>query len=160
MTLASPLHFDHVGLNVADLDEAVRWYSANLDLEEDFAFAFQEFDFAGVMLVHASGWRIELICRRGARQGILADHPIAAALTLGYSHFAVRVDDVAATYQRLVSAGATHRLGPQPGPERRMPMAFVADPYGNLIEILTRIPVREDGAEQDPPPSARATATA
>jgi catechol 2,3-dioxygenase-like lactoylglutathione lyase family enzyme len=134
---------DHVGLNVPDLTAAAAWYCANLDLEEEFSFALEGLDFAGVVLIHSSGWRLELINRAHARPGIQADHPNEAALTLGFSHFAVRVGDVEGAYARLITAGATHRLGPKLGPERDMPMAFVADPWGNLIEILTRTPSRK-----------------
>jgi lactoylglutathione lyase len=146
---------DHVGLNVPDLTAAAGWYCANLDLEEEFSFALEELDFAGVVLIHSTGWRLELINRAHARPGIQADHPNEAALTLGFSHFAVRVDDVQAAYARLIAAGATHRLGPKPGPERDMPMAFVADPWGNLIEILTRTPPLTAG----PQPSGVGAAT-
>lgn len=131
-------HFDHVGLTVADLEAATAWYAAAFELTEEFAFAFEEFDFRGVMLRSPVGYRIELLERAGSQPGLLADHPVAAALTRGYSHFALRVADVDATYDRLLAAGATDRLSPRPAPQPGSRMAFVADPEGNLIELLTR----------------------
>ena len=130
--------FDHVGLNVADLGAAVTWYCSAFGLSEEFRFAFADIGFEGVMLISPAGDRLELITRPGAVPGIQAMLPTDAALTLGFSHFAVRVDDVAGTYSGLIAAGASERLSPRPGPERGMPMAFVADPEGNLIELLSR----------------------
>ena len=138
--MSEPRRLDHIGLNVADLEAAVDWYCSAFDLVEEFRFAFADIDFEGVMLISPVGDRLELISRAGARPGIQAAHPVEAALTLGFSHFALRVTDVEATYADLIAAGAAERLSPRPGPERGMPMAFVADPEGNLIELLSRTP--------------------
>ena len=129
---------DHIGLNVADLGTAVTWYCSAFGLTEEFRFAFADIGFEGVMLISPAGDRLELITRQGAVPGIQASLPTEAALTLGFSHFALRVDDVVETYAALIAAGAGERLSPRPGPERGMPMAFVADPEGNLIELLSR----------------------
>jgi lactoylglutathione lyase len=130
--------FDHVGLTVGDLDSATAWYTVAFGLTQDFAFSFEEFDFRGVMLISPVGYRIELLERAGSAPGLQASHPIEAALTRGYSHFALRVTDVDGTYDRLLEAGATDRMSPRPSPEPGSRMAFVADPEGNLIELLTR----------------------
>lgn len=130
--------FDHVGLTVADLSAATAWYAAAFDLTEEFAFGFAEYEFRGVVLRSASGYRIELLERAGSRPGLQAAHPIEAALTRGYSHFALHVQDVDAVYDRLLAAGAEDRMSPRPAPEPGCRMAFVADPEGNLIELLHR----------------------
>ena len=129
---------DHIGLNVADLGAAVSWYCAAFGLTEEFRFAFADVGLEGVMLISAAGDRLELITRAGSGPGIQAANPIEAALTLGFSHFALRVEDVEASFADLIAAGAGERMSPRPGPERGMPMAFVADPEGNLIELLSR----------------------
>jgi catechol 2,3-dioxygenase-like lactoylglutathione lyase family enzyme len=128
---------DHVGLNVADLRSAVAWYTSVFELTEEFRFRIEDIDFEGVILISPAGDRIELISRPGARPGMQASSPVEAALTYGYSHFALRVPDVQAAYDWLISAGATDRLSPRPSPDGG-PFAFVADPEGNLIELLNR----------------------
>lgn len=131
-------HFDHVGISVADIGKATEWYCSALDLREEFAFEIAPHNFRGVMLVSPQGFRIELLERTGSQPGLQAPDPLTAALTLGYGHFALSVDDVDAAFRSLIEAGAAERMAPQPSPEPGGRMAFVADPEGNLIELLSR----------------------
>jgi catechol 2,3-dioxygenase-like lactoylglutathione lyase family enzyme len=130
--------FDHIGLNVGDLDAMTRWYTKALDLTVEFEFTLPEVDFRGVMLRSAAGYRIELLHRGSNEAGLQAANPVDAARTRGYGHFAVDVADVDAAYRDLVAAGATDRMTPRPSPEPGVRMAYVADPEGNLIELLCR----------------------
>ncbi|GCD89909.1 VOC family protein [Nocardioides sp. LS1] len=132
--------FDHVGLNVADLDAMTSWYAGALDLEVELEFALGHVPFRGAMLRHAAGWRIELLHRSGGVPGMQAASPVDAALTHGYGHVALEVPDVDATYDALLAAGATDRMSPRPSPEPGVRMAYVADPEGNLVELLDRGP--------------------
>lgn len=129
---------DHVGLNVADLAAMTRWYCDALALEVEFEFALPDADFAGVMLHSAAGHRIELLHRTGHVTGMQPDSPVDAALTLGFGHLAFDVPDVDLAYDVLLGAGATDRMSPRPSPEPGVRMAYVADPEGNLIELLDR----------------------
>jgi catechol 2,3-dioxygenase-like lactoylglutathione lyase family enzyme len=130
--------FDHVGLNVGDLPAMTDWYARALDLSVEFEFALDQFEFAGVMLSSPGGWRIELLHRTGQVAGLRAESPVDAARIRGYGHFALDVADVDQTYETLISAGAADRMSPRPSPEPGVRMAYVADPEGNLIEILDR----------------------
>ena len=95
-------------------------------------------DLRGIMLRHPSGYRIELLHRPGSAPGIEPDSPLVAAGTRGYGHFCLCVVDVDAEYARLIAAGATMRMPPSPSPRRGARVAFLADPEGNLIELLDR----------------------
>ncbi|HZA04487.1 MAG TPA: VOC family protein [Propionibacteriaceae bacterium] len=130
--------FDHVGLNVADLAAMVAWYAEALDLKVEFEFALPEFAFTGAMLISPEGYRVELLHRDGSSPGLQAGSPVDAALTRGYSHFALDVADVVASHAALLAAGAADRMSPRPSPEPGVRMAYVADPEGNLIELLDR----------------------
>lgn len=130
--------FDHVGLNVADLPAMTDWYSRALDLRVEFEFALDHVEFNGVMLHSADGWRLELLHRPGSNPGMQASNPVEAALTRGFGHLALDVPDVDGGYDALIAAGATDRMSPRPSPEPGVRMAYVADPEGNLIEILDR----------------------
>jgi catechol 2,3-dioxygenase-like lactoylglutathione lyase family enzyme len=132
------MKLDHVGLNVGDLDAMTRWYTTVLGLRVEFEFALPEVDLRGVLLLGVSGQRIELLHRKGNRDGLRAASPVEAALVRGYGHIALDVSDVDTVHAELVAAGATDRMSPRPSPEPGVRMAFVADPEGNLIELLDR----------------------
>jgi catechol 2,3-dioxygenase-like lactoylglutathione lyase family enzyme len=131
-------HFDHVGISVADLEEARAWYCRVFELSVETEFAVTGTDLRGTMLRHESGYRIELLHRPGSAPGIEPDSPLAAAGTRGYGHFCLCVDDVDAEFDRLIAAGATTRMPPSPSPRAGARVAFLADPEGNLIELLDR----------------------
>ena len=132
------MSFDHVGLNVADLEVMTEWYVDALRLEVEFEFALDHVEFRGVMLRARRGSRLELLHRPGSVPGLLAANPVEAALTRGFGHLAFDVPDVDAAYDALVAAGAADRMSPRPSPEPGVRMAFVADPEGNLLELLDR----------------------
>ena len=130
--------FDHIGLNVHDLPAMTRWYAAALALTVEFEFALDHVEFRGVMLRSPTGFRLELLCRAGSSAGLQPTDPVDAALTRGYGHVALDVSDVDASHARLLAAGATDRMSPRPSPEPGVRMAYVADPEGNLVELLDR----------------------
>ena len=137
------MHFDHVGINVADLPAMTDWYVAALGLEVEFEFALEKFDFSGAMLRSphddpAQGYRVELLHRVGNTPGIHVEHPMDAALTRGLGHLALTVDDLEGTHRALLGAGAAERMPPSQSPEPGVRIAFVADPEGNLIELVDR----------------------
>jgi glyoxylase I family protein len=134
-----PRRLDHVGLNVSDLAAAEQWYAATLGYERDFVARLDTFELDIVMLIHpARGDRLELLHRPGSRPGLRADTPPEAVLTEGFGHVAFDVAGVDETFERLVSLGARPVMEPRPSPEPGVRMAFVADPEGNLVELLDR----------------------
>ncbi len=132
------MRLDHVGLNVADLPAMTRWYAAGLELSVELEFELPDFDLSGVMLRSADGWRLELLSRVGNVAGLQAASPVEAALTRGFGHVALDVPEVEPAYDALLAAGAVDRMSPRPSPEPGVRMAYVADPEGNLIELLDR----------------------
>jgi catechol 2,3-dioxygenase-like lactoylglutathione lyase family enzyme len=48
------------------------------------------------------------------------------------------VPSVDEAYDALIAAGASDRMAPRPSPEPGVRMAYVADPEGNLLELLDR----------------------
>lgn len=135
------VRFDHVGISVPDLDSAIAWYREALHLAAGPVFAVPGTDLRGAMMLHISGWRVELMHRPGALPGLPTGSALEAAGTLGYGHLCLSVgspEEVDARFRRLVAAGAAVRMRPQAAPRAGGRMAFVADPYGNLIELIDR----------------------
>jgi catechol 2,3-dioxygenase-like lactoylglutathione lyase family enzyme len=132
------LRWDHVGLNVADLDAASAWYGQVLGLRTEREFAVPGTGLRGCMLMHSSGYRLELIERSGSVPGIQAAGPGEAALTRGFGHMAFQVADLDAVYDAMLAAGASARVPPTDAPRPGARMAWVADPEGNLVELITQ----------------------
>jgi catechol 2,3-dioxygenase-like lactoylglutathione lyase family enzyme len=131
--------FDHVGISVPDLQAAADWYCAALGLQAESSFQVPGTDLSGRFLLHAgSGYRIELLHRPGAKPGLDPGSAYDAVGTLGYGHMCLRVADVQAEFDRLCSCGATPRMQPSPAPRPGGKVSFVADPWGNLIEVIDR----------------------
>ena len=138
--------FDHVGISVADLGKAADWYCGALGLAREFEFDVPHVGLHGAMLLSPSGYRVELLERDGsARHDPPPGSPDEAALRCGYGHMCLDVPDVDAAHAWLLAAGAADRMTPRASPEPGVRMAFVADPEGNLIELIDRTASRASG---------------
>lgn len=126
----------HVGITVIDLGAARAWYIAAFGMAEEFAFEVGPLGLRGVVLRAMSGFGIELISRVGGRAGTRFSGPGDAALVSGPSHVALQVTGLPEVHQRLLVHGATERLAPRLSPQPGWRMSFVADPEGNLIELV------------------------
>lgn len=130
---------DHVGLAVADLEATALWFRDVFGLVPELSLRVDALDLSIEMLVHpALGYRLELLHRPGSGAGRKPATPGEAALREGYGHVAFDVTDLDAGYDRAVARGARPVMPPGPSPEPGVRMAFVADPEGNLIELLHR----------------------
>jgi catechol 2,3-dioxygenase-like lactoylglutathione lyase family enzyme len=130
---------DHVGISVSDLVAASDWWCRAFNLRPEYRVEPPGTDLRGVMLVHSTGFRIELLHRPGAGPGPSPVGPLEAAAVLGFGHLCLRVADVPAAYEALLERGAVSRMPPTNSPARPGALtAFVSDPDGNLIEVLDR----------------------
>lgn len=143
MTDNQSRRLDHIGLNVRDLRAAEQWYVAAFGYTRELAARLDAFELDIVMLLHpVRGDRLELLHRPGSQPGLRAADPPAAVLTEGFGHIAFDVVGVDAEFDRLVALGARPVMTPRPSPEPGVRMAFVADPEGNLVELLDRAGAR------------------
>ncbi|GID91014.1 VOC family protein [Amorphoplanes digitatis] len=130
---------DHAGLSVRDLGAAADWYCAAFGYARELELRVDPIDLDIVMLIHrAHGDRLELLHRAGSAPGPRADGPAEAALSHGLGHVAFDVDDLDAAFARIVGLGARPVMTPRPSPEPGVRMAYLADPEGNLVELLSR----------------------
>jgi glyoxylase I family protein len=132
---------DHVGLAVADLAASAAWFCDVFGLVRELALRVEPLDLSIEMLIHPGfGYRVELLHRPGSASmaGGKPGTPAEAALRDGYGHVAFDVADLDAAYEQAVARGARPVMPPCPSPEPGVRMAFVADPEGNLVELLHR----------------------
>ena len=133
------VRFDHVGLTVADLAAEASWFCDVFGLVRELAVRVEALDLSIEMLIHPGhGYRLELLHRPGSTARGKPVTPAEAALREGYGHVAFDVTDLDAAYERAVARGARSVMPPGPSPEAGVRMAFVADPEGNLVELLHR----------------------
>lgn len=130
---------DHVGLAVCDLARAAEWYSAAFGYVHELDLRVDPIDLDIVMLIHPEhGDRLELLHRPSGVAGPQHDNPAQAAATWGFGHIALDVPELDATYRHVLELGARPVMEPAASPEPGVRMAFVADPEGNLVELLDR----------------------
>lgn len=135
----SEVRLDHAGLSVRDLPAAADWYCAAFGYTRELDLRVDPIGLDIVMLIHRThGDRLELLHRNGSGPGLRVADPAAAALSEGFGHVAFDVGDLDATFDRVVGLGARPVMPPRPAPEPDVRMAFIADPEGNLIELLSR----------------------
>lgn len=133
------MRLDHIGLNVADLGAAEAWYAAAFGLRTELRLRVDPVQLDIAMLISDEhGYRVELLHRPGGAPGPRADSAAAAVLSHGFGHAAFDVPDVPEAFRRLLGLGAKPVLHPAPSPEPGVTMAYVADPEGNLVELLDR----------------------
>ncbi|MFV0372967.1 VOC family protein [Microbacterium sp.] len=130
---------DHVGVSVGDLDAQAAWYVGALGLLALPPTVKPDAGMRTQFLVDpVDGWALELLERQGSQPQVRAQSPADSMRVHGYGHLCLRVDDVATHYAALVAAGAGEITPPGPSPMSGLPVAFVADPEGNLIELIQR----------------------
>ena len=136
---------DHAGLAVADLGASAAWFCDVFGLVPELTLTVDAIDLSIEMLIHpVFGYRLELLHRPGTGAtgadgpGGKPANPAEAALRAGYGHVAFDVTDLDGAWDRAVARGARPVMPPGPSPEPGVRMAFVADPEGNLIELMQR----------------------
>lgn len=130
---------DHTGLSVADLEAMATWYADVFGFTRELTLRVEPLELDIIMLIlPGCGDRLELLYRPGSARRSDPRDPGEAALHQGFGHIAFDVDGVDGAYDRAVAAGARPVMPPRPSPEAGVRMAFVADPEGNLVELLDR----------------------
>jgi len=137
-SMLGPVYLDHAGVSVADLDRSHCFYRDVLGfgiLEDAFTLAGHEL--RGRVLRNEFGARLELFERRNSQPG-RPGHPIESTLVQGWFQAALSVQDVQRAFEHVVSVGAQPVLTPRMAPDGITRIAFIADPDGNLIELVQR----------------------
>lgn len=129
--------FHHIGLSVADLSAQEAWYGSAFGLTHvDERLEMPEAGVRTVVLSDGAGLRVEFVERPGSSPAVHAD-PFAATAVQTFTHLALQVPDLDAAFARLTGeCGATPVSSPEPGVTEGMRYAYVADPEGNLLELI------------------------
>ena len=114
-------------INVGDLDRSAAFYTEGLGLVEKGRYDLGHLD--EVLMSDGEGDVSILLVKHAGRD----DPPDVGT---GYEKIVLACDDVAATHERAVSAGAASELAPRSIESLRLTVAMVRDPDGYLIELV------------------------
>src|SRR5689334_6393350 len=129
--------FHHVNLSVADLAAQEAWYADAFGLTHvEERLEIPEAGVRTVVLSDTAGLRVEFVERSGSRPVSHSDAFAATAMQT-FTHLALQVPDLDGTFARLTQdCGAASVSPPAPGASAGMRYAYVADPEGNLLELI------------------------
>ena len=127
----------HVAVRVPDFEAAKRWYVEKLDFRviHEWPYADQKLAYVGPATDDA--FYVELL---GDGEPKPIPKPVYSDLgdslrLAGYHHFCLNVADMDATVAELRRRGVTIVTEPFELPVIQRRLAFIADPFGNLIEL-------------------------
>ncbi|MGA5130031.1 VOC family protein [Streptomyces olivoreticuli] len=129
--------FHHISLSVADLTAQEAWYGSAFGLTHvDERLEMPDAGVRTVVLSDAGGLRVEFVERTGSSPAAHTD-PFAATAVQTFTHLALQVPDLDAAFARLTGeCDAAPVSPPAPGVTEGMRYAYVADPEGNLLELI------------------------
>jgi lactoylglutathione lyase len=129
------LRFGHVAFKVSDVEQSVRWYSDAFGVRKIY-HAKQDGERPELMFLEfAKGQFVELFTNGKNKMEQPSD-------AIGYMHFCLLVDDLDKALQHLALINVHPDRGPFIGRAKQR-IAFIADPDGNVIELMQIPPESE-----------------
>ena len=134
--------FEHAAIRVPDFDDAVAWYSAKLDfhLMKSSPLHDKVYGFMTSPVVEG-GFIVELIAGPGAESRPTYDDLASSLKLSGFHHVSFRVKSVDDAIAELRHREVTVVSEPHDVPKLGLRVAFFADPWGNLFEVIEGISV-------------------
>lgn len=139
------MKFNHVGISVTDIERSVAFYRDMLGMEQlcdIFPFGGEQFseimdipNVQGRMCMIGKG-TLQLELFEFANPSPRAKDPEYPVSDRGYSHFGVEVDDIDATYEKLLAANVRIHSPVMTFMGGTMRAAYCRDPDGNVFEIM------------------------
>jgi catechol 2,3-dioxygenase-like lactoylglutathione lyase family enzyme len=129
--------FEHAALRVPDFDSAVDWYTETLDFRLVQKASLGEKMYGFMVAPGAeTGFMVEIIAGPGAEARPKYEDLASSLRLLGLHHVAFRVSSVEDTVRHLKSRNVTIVSEPHDVPVLGLRLAFFADPWGNLFELI------------------------
>lgn len=127
----------HVAVRVPDFELAKRWYVEKLDFRVIHEWPYEDQKLAYVAPANDDGFYVELL---GDGKPGPVPKPVYSDLSdslrlAGYHHFCLNVADMDAAIAQFRARGITIVTEPFVLPVINRRLAFIADPFGNLIEL-------------------------
>lgn len=127
----------HVGFRVSDLDAALAWYAEKLDLRVVGRSGANGMTFTLLALPNDDNFCLELLHGPGSAAPPKVSDDLVGGLSVpGFNHVGLQLDDVAAAINELKQRDVKILLEPFDNAELQLRVAFIADPWGNVIELI------------------------
>jgi len=133
------LKINHSAIRVPDFDTAVAWYAEKLDFRLKQSVSVAGLTFG--LLYHAAddSFHFELLAGPGVDNRRSYKDLLDSFKMSGWHHMGLRVDNVDHTINELKRRGATIVSEPHDVAAMGLRVAFFADPWGNLFEVIQQI---------------------
>lgn len=134
--------FHHVAIRAVDFDATIRFYTEGLGCKLHYGFSVPGRIDRAAFLDAGDGRYIEVFGQGSTVQSEgRRRRPDEEATEGALLHFCFRVEDVEASYQRALAAGAISRVAPRTAALQgdipaEVQVAFVTGPNGEVIEFL------------------------
>ena len=130
---------DHACIRVPDLETALAWYTEKLDFRLIRSVPLRDHNYAFVSPAADETFSFEVVAGPGAKNRPPYED-IRASLTLsGWHHIGFHVDNVDQAIDDLKRRGVTIISEPHDVTALGLRLAFFADPWGNLFEVIEPI---------------------
>jgi catechol 2,3-dioxygenase-like lactoylglutathione lyase family enzyme len=130
---------DHSGIRVPDFDEAVAWYTNTLDFRLLRSVSIGKLTFGFIAPATDNSFSFELLAGPGAAERPPYQDFHESYNLFGWHHLGIRVDDVDATVEELKRRDVKIVSEPHDVEVMGLRLAFFADPWGNLLEVIAPI---------------------
>lgn len=133
---------NHVAIRVPDFEVAIKWYTEKLDFRVVHEWPYADQKLAYVAPANDDSFTIELLA--GGDPGPIPKpiyRDLGDSLRLaGYHHFCLTVQHMEAVLEELRRRGVTIVTEQFYLEAINRKLAFIADPFGNLIELAESVP--------------------
>ncbi|WP_158792099.1 VOC family protein [Granulicella sp. L60] len=137
-SLAS-LKINHAAIRVPDFDAAIAWYADKLDFRSKQTVSVAGLSFGFLYPAGDDGFHFELMAGPGAVERPAYKDLHDSYNMSGWHHPGFSVDSVDDVIDELKRRDVTIASEPHDVPAMGLRVAFFADPWGNLFEVIESI---------------------
>jgi catechol 2,3-dioxygenase-like lactoylglutathione lyase family enzyme len=133
------LKINHTAIRVPDFDTAVAWYADKLDFRLKQSVSVAGLSFGFLYPAGDDRFHFELMAGQGAAERPAYKDLHESYKASGWHHPGFSVDNVDAVIDELKRRDVTITTDPHDVPAMGLRVAFFADPWGNLFEVIQSI---------------------
>ena len=138
------MKINHAAVRVPDFDAAVAWYAEKLDFRLSQAVPVGDLTFGLLYVAGDDSFHFELQAGPGAESRPAYKDLHGSYEMSGWHHVGFQVDRVDDVIDELKRRSVTIISEPHDVPSMQLRVAFFADPWGNLFEVIHQLNVSSE----------------